>query len=254
MTDYEVCKAQTTPIWLKSVYFTAPLKAVGCYYWGGRRHFVYSNLINRLALLIKDKVEKDNQILVIIKGPTSSGKSTLAIWIIIELCKLFGWPFVWEDVYLYSPEDLARKLERKCPNRINWFDEGSIAMDSLATTSRTGRLFSQWFNTMRLHHYISIVCTPEDSEIQGRITKHADLFIECPSTSPFPSQFKFQARGFFYVSTRTTYKSGKKWEDRIATGTYPKLTKKLKEEYEAIKLSRNSDFEGVFIKEVLGEC
>lgn len=254
MSDIKVCKEQTTPIWLKSVYFKEPLKSVGCYYYGGRRHFVYVNLINRLALWIKAKIEKDNQVLIIITGATSSGKSTLAVWIIKELCDIFGWPFDFDDVYLYSSKDLARKLKRKCPNRINWFDEGSVAMDSLSTTSKEGKLFSQFFNTMRLRHYITIICSPvADGELNKRITKHADLYIECPDKSPFPNQFKFQARGFFYVSTRIEYASGKKWDDRIATGVYKKLPKKIKEEYEKIKLSKNTDFEEVFIKEVLGE-
>ncbi len=252
--DYEVSKKQKAPIWLKSIYFPAPLKAVACYYYGGKRQFVYSNLINRLALLIKDKIDRDNQILIVITGSTSSGKSTLAVWIIKELCQLFGWDFNFNDVYLYAPEDLARKIKRQCPNRINWFDEGSVAMDSLATTSRVGRLFGQFFNTMRLKHYITLVCTPEDSELNGRITKHADLYIECPDYPPFPPQFKFGARGFFYVSYKTKYKSKKVWDQRIATGIYNKLPKKLKAEYEAIKKSRNTDFEDVFIKEVLGEC
>lgn len=252
--DYEVNKKQNSPLWIKSIYFPAPLKSVGCYYYGGRRQFVYSNLVNRLALLIKEKVEKDNQILIVITGSTSSGKSTLAIWIIKELCQLFGWPFNFEDVYLYSAEDLARKLQRRIPNRINWFDEGSVAMDSLNTTSKVGKLFGQFFNTMRLKHYITIVCTPEDSELNARITKHADLYVLCPDYPPFPPQFKFQARGFFYVSTKTKYKSKKIWEERIATGTYNKLPKKLKAEYEAIKLNRNTNFEEIFIEGVLGKC
>ena len=253
MTDIEVCKEQTSPIWVKSVYFDRPLKAVASYYYGDKLQLVYSNLINRLALKIKAKIEKDNQALIVISGPTSSGKSTLAVWIIKELCSLFGWPFDFDDIYLYSPEDLARKLKRKSANKINWFDEGSVAMDSLSTTSKVGKLFSQFFNTMRLRHYITIVCSPDDAELSKRIMKHADLFLECPSKSPFPPQFKFQARGFFYVSYRVTYASGKRWEERIATGTYNKLPKKLKDEYEAIKKNRNVDFEDEFIKGVLDE-
>lgn len=255
MSDFEVCTDQRAPIWVKSVYFEQTLKAVASYYYGDKLQLVFSNLINRLALKIKAQVEKDNQVLVFIKGATSSGKSTLAIHLIKELCQLFGWPFNFEDVYLYSPEDLAKKIKRKCENRINWFDEGSVAMDSLQSTTKTGRLFGQFFNTMRLRHYITIVCSPEvDNELNKRIIKHADYYIECPSKPPFPSQFKFQARGFFYVSVRTVYASGKRWDERIATGIYNKLPKKTKEEYEKIKLSKNTDFESVFIKEVLGEC
>ena len=255
MTDLEVCEKQKNPIWVKSMYFNEPLKAVASYYYGDKMQLVYTNLINRLALWIKAKIEKDNQVMIVISGLTSSGKSTLAIWIIKELCAVFGWPFDFNDVYLYSSKDLARKLKRKCPNKINWFDEGSVAMDSLSTTSKEGKLFSQFFNTMRLRHYITIVCSPSaDRELNKRILKHADLYIDCPDKSPFPPQFKFQAKGFFYVSFRIEYDSGKKWEERIATGIYNKLPRALKKQYEEIKLSRNTDFEEVFIKEVLGEC
>lgn len=253
MSDIEVCKEQRAPIWVKSVYFEQPLKAVGSYYYGNQIQLIYSNLLNRLALWIKAKIEKDNQVMISISGATSSGKSTLAICLIKELCALFNWAFDFNDTYIYSPKDLANKLKRKCENRINWFDEGSVSMDSLATASKVGRLFNNFFNTMRLRHYITIICCPDDEELSKRIMKHADLYIECPSKSPLPPQFKFQARGFFYVSYKIRYGSGKTWEQRIGTGTYKKLPKKLKDEYEAIKKLHNYDFEDEFIKGVLNE-
>lgn len=253
MSDIEVCTSQKSPIWVKSVYFDQPLKAVGSYYYGDQLQIVSSNLINRLALKIKSKIEKDNQVMISISGATSSGKSTLAVWLIKELCTLFNWPFDFKDMYIYEPKDLAEKLKRKCENKINWFDEGSVALDSLSTTSKVGKLFNNFFNTMRLRHFITIICCPDDDELSKRIMKHADLYIECPDKPPFPPQFKFGARGFFYVSFRIKYGSGKVWDQRIATGTYKKLPKKLKDEYEAIKRSHNYDFEDEFIKGVLNE-
>lgn len=253
MSDIEVCKAQTTPIWVKSIYFDQPLKAVSSYFYGDQLQLIYSNLINRLALWIKAKIEKDNQVMISISGATSSGKSTLAVWIIKELCSLFGWPFDFADMYIYEPKDMAKKLKRKCQNKINWFDEGSVALDSLSTTSKVGKLFNNFFNTMRLRHFITIICCPDDDELSKRIMKHADLYIECPDKSPLPPQFKFQARGFFYVTFKVKYGSGKVWSQRIGTGVYKKLPKKLKEEYETIKRLHNVDFEDEFIKGVLNE-
>ena len=238
------------PVWVKSVYFKKPMKLCGMYWVGDEPRGIFANMNERLAELIIERVKSDNQCLVIISGPTSSGKSTEAVTLIKLLCEILGYEFNLDDMYIYSPEDLARKLQRKCENKINWYDEGSVSLNSLATTSKTGKLFGQFFDTMRLRHFISIVCAPEDSEINKRITKHADFYITCPKKAPF---IGFQPRGFFNVSYKIIYESGKTWDQFIGTGIFKKLPKKLKEQYEAVKKARNTDFEQVFIKEVLGE-
>lgn len=238
------------PVWVKSVYFKDPMKLCGMYWYGDEPRGVFANMTTRLAEKILERVKSDNQCLIVISGSTSSGKSTLALQIIKELCDKMGYDFVLDDMYIYSPEDLARKLKRGCQNKINWYDEGSVSLNSLATTSKTGKLFGQFFDTMRLRHFISFLCTVEDSEINKRITKHADFYISCPKKPPF---LGFQARGFYHVTYKIYYDSGKVWEQFIGTGIYKKLPKKLKEQYEAVKRARNIDFEQVFIKEVLGE-
>lgn len=246
----EIAIQHARPVWVKSVYFKDPMKLCGLYWYGDEPRGIFANMTTRLADLIIERVKSDNQCLVVISGPTSSGKSTIALEIIKELCDKLGYDFILDDMYIYSPEDLARKLKRKCENKINWYDEGSVSLNSLATTSKTGKLFGQFFDTMRLRHFISFLCTPEDSEINKRITKHADLYISCPKKAPF---FGFQARGFYHVSYKIIYESGKVWDQFIGTGIFKKLPKKLKEQYEAVKRARNTDFEQVFIKEVLGE-
>lgn len=238
------------PVWVKSAYFKDPMKMVGMYWFGDEPRGIFSNMTERLASKIIERVKSDNQCLVVISGLTSSGKSTLALQIIKELCDRMGYDFVLNDMYIYSPEDMARKLQRGCQNRINWFDEGSVSLNSLSTTAKSGKLFSQFFDTMRLRHYINFVCVPEDGELNKRITKHADFYISCPKKAPF---IGFQPRGFYHVSYKIVYESGKVWDQFIGTGIFKKLPKKLKTEYEAIKQSRNVDFEKVFIKEVLGE-
>lgn len=246
MSDYELIEGP--PIWVKSPYFRKPLKWVARYYYGDEPRDVFANLVKRIAEKIADIVESDNQALIVISGPTSTGKSTLGLSIIAELCRIYKYPLALEDVYIYSPADLANKLDRKCENRINWFDEGSVSLNSLETMTKEGRLFSKFFDSMRLRHFINIVCIPEGKEINARILKHANLYIKCPKKAPF---IGFDNRGFFHTSIKIKYESGKEWDQFTGTGIYPKLPKKLKNAYEDVKRAHNEVFEDEFIKGVL---
>ena len=236
------------PLWVKSPYYRKPLKWVGRYYMGDEPRDIFANLVKRIAEKIADIVESDNQVMVIISGDTSTGKSTLALSIIAELCRIYKYDLNLDDIYIYEPADLARKLDRGCPNRINWFDEGSVSLNSLETMTKEGRLFSKFFDSMRLRHYINLVCIPEGKEVQARILKHANLFIKCPKKAPF---FGYDNRGFFHTSVKIRYASGKEWDQFTGTGIYPKLPKKLKTAYEDVKRAHNVVFEEEFIKGVL---
>lgn len=246
----DIMPIEGPPIWVKSPYYKKPVKWVGRYYYGDEPRDIFANLVKRIAEKIADIVDSDNQAMIVIIGPTSTGKSTLALTIIAELCRIYKYDFNLEDIYIYAPEDLARKLKRKCENRINWFDEGSVSLNSLETMSKEGRLFNKFFDTMRLRHFINFICIPEGKEINARVVKHANLYIKCPKKAPF---FGFDNRGFFHASIKIKYESGKEWDQFIGTGIYPKLPKKLKVEYEKIKNAHNVVFEDEFIKGVLKE-
>lgn len=205
---------------------------------------IYSNTITGLAKKIKRRINSNNQAVVVISGGTGTGKSTLALQLIRALDKGFSL----EDVYIYEPKDLAQKIAKGSTQNINWYDEGSVTLNSLETTSKKGRKFAQFFDTMRFQGYISIICIPSSAEVNKRIMKHLDILIECPENAPI---WGFYNKGFFSVIERTYHKSGKYWDDTINIGIFKNVPKKLRVEYEAIKKEHAHRFAQAFVEEVL---
>lgn len=232
-------------ITVKSQFFDRPLQLVGTWGADGERP-IYSNLLDAVADKIKKKVSSDNQAVVIIYGNTGSGKSNLAM----QLIKRLDRNATLDSCYIYSTEDLARKLKNRDPQRINWFDEGSITLNSLGTTSRQGLRFSQFFDTMRFKRYISIICLPNSDEMNKRIEKHADFYIRCPDKAPL---WGFANRGFFHVINRIKYDSGKHYDQIQGTGIYRPVPKRMREEYQALKARKAEEFAQLIVREVLSE-
>ena len=231
-------------LWVKSQYFPKPMKLIGTY-WDDRP--IYANLLDGVADLIKARIDSDNQCVILITGGTGSGKSTLAIQLMRKLEKDLSF----EDTYIYSQSDLARKLKKEQAgekvSRINWYDEGSVTLNSLNTTSRAGLRFSQFFDTMRFDHYVSIICMPDGSDMNGRISKHIDFLIKCPKQAPL---WNFSAKGFFTVSKRIVYNSGKVWEEVMGTGIYRDIPPRIKNAYMSIKRERAEQFKKKIIEEI----
>lgn len=231
-------------LWVKSEHFPNPMKLIGTY-WDDKP--VYANLLDGVADLVKARINSDNQCVILITGGTGSGKSTLAMQLMRKIDK----DFTFEDTYIYSQADLARKLKREQAgekvSKINWYDEGSVTLNSLNTTSRAGLRFSQFFDTMRFDHYVSIICMPDGSDMNGRIGKHIDLLIKCPKQAPF---WDFSAKGFFTVSKKITYQSGKVWEEVLGTGIYRDVPPRIRNAYYKIKRERAEEFKKKIIEEI----
>ena len=231
-------------LWVKSEYFPIPMKLIGTY-WDDRP--VYANLLDGVAELIKARINSDNQCVVLITGGTGSGKSTLAIQLMRKIEKDFSI----DDSYIYSQSDLAKKLKKEKNgekvSKINWYDEGSVTLNSLNTTSRAGLRFSQFFDTMRFDHYVSIICMPDGSDMNSRIGKHIDFLIRCPKQDPY---WNFSAKGFFTVSKKTVYQSGKVWEDIMGTGIYRDIPPRIKTAYMKVKRERAEQFKDKIIEEI----
>lgn len=231
-------------LWVKSEYFPNPLKLVGTY-WDDRP--IYANLLDGVADLVKARINSDNQCVILITGGTGSGKSTLAIQLMRKIEKDFSI----DESYIYSQSDLAKKLKREKNgekvSRINWYDEGSVTLNSLNTTSRAGLRFSQFFDTMRFDHYVSIICMPDGADMNGRISKHIDYLIRCPKQAPL---WNFSAKGFFTISKKTVYQSGKVWEDVMGTGIYRDIPPRIKNAYLKVKRERAEQFKDKIIEEI----
>lgn len=208
---------------------------------------IYSNAITGLAKKIKARIDTNNQVVVVIYGGTGTGKSTMALQLIMALDRTINETNL-DDVYIYGPKDLAKKLKDGINQPINWYDEGSVTLNSLETTSKKGRRFSQFFDTMRFQGWISIICIPDGAEINKRIMKHLDILIECPDKGPIMGYLN---KGFFNVIERTVHKSGKFWDDTICIGTFKNVPKKIRTAYEDIKKRHAQEFTNTFIEEVL---
>lgn len=234
---------------IQSDFFDTPLRMVS----GSVDRPIYSNLLDAIADKIKVKIKNDGQFVLVIRGGTGSGKSNLALQLIRLLDPSFNLDFKkgLEGCYIYSPKDLANKLLSGSSQRINWYDEGSVIFNSLNVMSKGGRLMGSFFDTIRLDHFISIICLPSDKEIDGRVLKHMDMLIECPKVSPLPKWADFSARGFFDAYERIIYKSGKFYDKLIGTGYCRAVPKKLKNEYEEIKRKHADEFKKYFAKKVL---
>ena len=232
------------PLTVITPYFKTPLKWSVSYYG----YDVFINLLDAIANWVVERLENDNQCVIVIRGHTGSGKSNLAMQLIKRILAELKIDWVLEDMYLYSLFDLAKKIERKSNNPINWYDEGSITFNSLDSTSEQGKLMGMFFDTMRIDHYISIIVLPSDKEVNGRILKHADLFLECPRKVPIPD---FSARGFFECYKRTTYKSGKYYDKKLGAGIFRPIPKKYREPYEELKRRKADEFKLMLAKKII---
>lgn len=237
-------ETEESPIWVQLPPFDKPVKWITSYY----DYDVFGGLLLAIADWCVTQIKSDNQCLVIVSGGTGSGKSNVAMNLIREILKILKREWVLKEMYLYTLYDLAEKIESGTDNPINWFDEGSIAFNSLDSTTEAGKLVGMFFDTVRIDHYITIVCMPNNREMNGRVIKHADLFIDCPDKVPLPD---FSPKGFFEVSTRKTYKSGKHFDTRRGVGIFRPAPKKIREPYEALKRQKVDEFKRNLAKKLL---
>mgnify|MGYP003310963759 CR=1 FL=1 len=133
MADFENAPA----VMVKDPWFTIQMKCVATYGPTGNIP-VYSNAITGLAKKIRARVNSAHQVVVVIFGGTGTGKSTFCL----QLIKALDKDFKLDDVYIYDQTDLANKIDKGIDQRINWYDEGSVTLNSLETASKKGRSFS----------------------------------------------------------------------------------------------------------------
>ena len=231
-------------IWVKLPKFDKPVRWITSYY----DYDVFGDLLDAIADWCVNQIKEDNQCLIVIRGGTGSGKSNLAMQLIKRILDILKLDWVLNEMYLYTLYDLAEKIENGSKNPVNWYDEGSVTFNSLNSTTEEGKLMGMFFDTMRIDHYISIVCMPNDKEMNGRIIKHADLFLECPDRVPLPD---FSSKGFFEVYTRKIYKSGKHFDTKIGAGIFRPIPKKIRDEYEAKKRQKADEFKQNLARKLL---
>lgn len=219
---------------VKSQHFDRPLNAVGSFGYNGE-YLIYSDLMEAFAEKVKAWVKSDHQGVIMVYGPTGSGKSNWAI----QFCRTLNRDWDIKTNLLYGLEDLKNKLNTKNPDPINLFDEGSIIFNSLDTMSKDSKMLAVLFDMLRSRHMISIIVMPSDKELNKRIGKHVDWWVECPPKAPIPG---YTSRGFFHVRTKTVYKSGKSWETLLGTGIYSPISAKMNTIYQNIKRQKQDEY------------
>lgn len=235
---------EAPPVLIKLKGFDEPALCVGT---TGNETPVVDNMLDVIAKWVWSRIDSDNQVVIIVRGGTGTGKSNVSLRIIKALLPDFG-PDDLPEVYIYEAEDLAKKIRRKSLNPINWYDEGSVTFNSLNVMTKGGRVMGSFFDTMRIRHYVSIICMPEDKEMDSRVYKHADMIIECRKYAPFPD---FNPREFFYVHFRTVYPSGRVWTENVAIGIHKRVPKRMKKAYDVIKAEHAAKFENRFLETFL---
>lgn len=233
--SWDDLKEEAKPILVKSYWFEEPLILVGTYGWDGE-YPIYWDLLEKFVQKVKAWVKSDHQAVIVISGRTGTGKSNLGI----QMARTFNRDWDIHTNLLYGGGDLSAKLRLKNPDPVNLFDEGSMIFNSLDTISKEGKNLAVLFDMLRSRHMISIIVLPDDSELNKRISKHVDWWIECPSEAPIPG---YSPRGFFHIRDRVVYrKSGKVWENLLGTGVFPPISKKMDNIYQAIKKEKQDEY------------
>lgn len=207
-------------------------------YKAGRRIMgIYSDAFDIFVSILAKRIKNKQQNVVVIQGPTGSGKSTLGYLLCQALAKKLNAKFDLQNDYIYSMDDLWAKLQsvEMCP--INFIDEASLVVNSKRSMSKESIDIVNIFNTMRSLGLTTILCTPNISQIdKGIRTIHADYMLSCSSEDSSP--LKNFGRGIFEIYKAVHYEFSQKSEPYWllqAAGVFGKLSEKQDQEYQPIK-------------------
>lgn len=190
---------------------------------------IYSDLLTPFAEMLKKRIRSKRQNIIAVVGGTGSGKSTLAI----QLCRRIDYKWDLAENYIYSTEDLKRKLSRPDSSPINLFDEGSVSLNSSNSMQKDDKMMVVLFDTMRSRGWTTIICIPSLDSLNKRIrTYHLDYLIMCPNTTPLRG---YDKRGFAKIYEHVLRDWGQPWDKPIGTTLFDKLPPRIDKEYQAIK-------------------
>ncbi len=210
---------------------------VASYTRGGLDFGVYSDGLDIFINELKKRIKNEQQNVVIIDGDTGAGKSTLGIQICYGLAKLLKVDFSLEKDYIYSLEDLWRKLQDPNASPINFMDEGALILSAKNSMSKESKDIVNLFNTMRSRGWSTIICVPNYKQIdKGVRTTHADFRVHCSSNDS--CILKGYGRGIFEVSKAIRHeysKDGDPYWMLIFTGIFKRMPEKIAAEYKEVK-------------------
>lgn len=200
---------------------------------------IYSDAFDAFIDVLADRIKNHQQNVVHIGGATGSGKSTLAIEMCYALSKKLGVGFSLKKDYVYSVNDLWKKLGDPDVSPISLIDEAALVLNSKRSQSNDSVDIVNLFNTMRSRGWSTFVVSPAIGQINKDVRcTHVDYEIYCSSEDD--SFLPGFGRGFFEISkakrARFSKKSGgEPYWVLLATGVFKELPKKIDEEYQPIK-------------------
>lgn len=210
----------------RNSYFGEELEIVAL---DGNGRPIYADLLTPMAKVLRQRIKNKRQNVIAVVGGTGSGKSTLAI----QLCRRIDPKWDLAENYIYSTDDLKRKLSRPDSNPINLFDEGSVSLNSSNSMQKDDKMMVVLFDTMRSRGWTSIICIPSLESLNKRIrTYHMDFLIMCPNSTPLRG---YDKRGFAMIYEHRLRDWGQPWDKHIGTTLFDKLPPRIDKEYQEIK-------------------
>lgn len=224
--------------YLRNTHTNRGMHLIARYRMGGKIEGIYSDAFDVLVNELAKRIRNDQQNVVVVEGDTGSGKSAFGLNLCVALSKKMKKPFDLSKDYIYSADDLWRKLDDPDAGPISILDEGSVTIASANATRKDDKDIATLFNTMRSRGWTTIICNPSIMRINSAIRlDHVDFKIRC--NSPEHPLIKGYGRGFFQCrqAQRNEFrKNGAEpyWK-LIYTGVFGDYPESIKDEYLAIK-------------------
>lgn len=202
---------------------------------------VYSDAFDKFIRILKKRIRRKLQNVIVIEGDTGSGKSTLGIGIAMELADALGVSFDLNKDMVYALDDLWDKLDDPNASPISLLDEGSVSLNSLNSRRSGDRDAVVLLDTMRSRGWTTIIVMPSIKNLNASVRRvHVNYVLECSSIdNPF---VKGYTRGFFEVKDRRESKKRRNdpdpWWNVLFTGIFSPLDLQTDKEYQTIKLNR----------------
>lgn len=207
----------------------------------GLRLGIYSDAFDKFIRILKRRINRKLQNVIVIEGDTGSGKSTLGIEIAQALAEALGVDFDLKKDMVYALDDLWDKLDDPNASPISLLDEGSVSLNSLNSRRSGDRDAVVLLDTMRSRGWTTIIILPSIKNLNASVRRvHVNYVLECSSIdNPF---LKGYTRGLFEVKNRRESKKRRNdpdpWWNVLFTGIFAPLDDKTDKEYQSIKLGR----------------
>lgn len=200
---------------------------------------IYSDTFDIFVKILAKRTKNRQQNVIMVEGDTGSGKSTFAIQLAFALAKALGKEFSLTKDYIYSIDDLWKKLEDPDASPISLIDEAVLVLNSKRSQSNDSVDIVNLFNTMRSRGWSTILCAPSIKLINKDVRcLHVDYDVYCSSEDN--SFVPDIGRGLFELSKMKRKRFSKKSSDEpyqmlLSTGVFRALPKKIDDEYQPIK-------------------